>query len=215
MNYESVWSQQNRRERAEEAKHAQRVLRGEAASAHIPAAEFEALGRLDDDALARWRKGAKLAIGAVAQPRLLCGDGDGAAGAIKEHHRADARADDDSAVDALTDLHLLARVEHVDFAVFAALDLDTNRSARVFCAARAGWLEKGCARLERALDTLARPGPRATPDERRLLLGIHVWRAVRARWLHRHRRGCGWLAQRQNATSDVIGWRPSGLSNSV
>ena len=179
MNYESVWSQQNRRERAEEAKHAQRVLRGEAASAHIPAAEFEALGRLDDDALARWRKGAKLAIGAVAQPRLLCGDGDGAAGAIKEHHRADARADDDSAVDALTDLHLLARVEHVDKALLAALHLHVDAHPGPARQARPGRLEVGDAIEELALDTLARPRARPAKFERFLLLFLH----------RRHRKG--------------------------
>ena len=126
--------------------------------------------------LERRSERAQLAVGAVAQPRLLCGDGDRAVDAVKDDGGADARADDDAAVDALGDLHLLARVEHVDRRLLAALDLDVDAHAGVLGEARARRLEEGRVGEELALDALARARALPAERERLFLFRIHCVR---------------------------------------
>ena len=96
--------------------------------------------------LGRRREAAQLAVEAVSEARLLRREADGAVGAVEDDGRADTRAEDDAAIDALGDLHLLARVEHADRALLTALDLHVDALAGPAREARAGRLEVGGAR---------------------------------------------------------------------
>ena len=122
--------------------------------------------------LERGRIATQLTVGAITQACLLCGEAHCAVLAVEDEDGTDTRADDDAAADAVGDLHLLARVEDIDVAAVAALDLDIDAEARPARAARAGWLEVRDAGERLALNALARSCARATKGKGLLLVVV-------------------------------------------